>query len=199
MISPQLSQCNRARRTSHSTILRERERGSAYIIALLCLVVLTLVGLSLSLITQTEMEIGSAERTLQRVFYAADAGIAATIAKALTEADYSGRTYRMPEREKGYRLTTYRNDVEVSHFSPIIDPPCNLCEINDAGRYNDDSYEKVTFGVSATSRRRQASANSPLLAQKTIQTNLDVQPWKVTTEAQLTSIEENEGVIGPLP
>jgi Tfp pilus assembly protein PilX len=177
-------------------------QGSAYIVALLVLVVLTLVGLSLSLITQTELEIGSTERTLQRVFYSAESGISSTVAKALTEADYSTRTYRFVERNQVgvVRATTYQSDTEVSQFVPIIDPPCNLCEINDAGTYSDDSYKKVTFGVTSTAQRRRATnvgEASPLYAQKTIDTNVDVQPWKLTTEAQITAIEGNEGVIGP--
>ena len=171
--------------------------GSAYIVALLVLVVLTLVGLSLSLITQTELEIGSSERTMQRVFYSAESGIASTLAKALTEADYGTRNYRFEERNQTgvIRLAIYRNETEVSQFLPIIDPPCNLCEINDAGTYSDDSYKKVTFGVSSTARR-QIAGREAILAQKTIDTNVDVQPWKLTTEAQITAIESHEGTIG---
>ena len=181
--------------------MRNRElfhnEGSAYIVALLVLVVLTLVGLSLSLITQTELEIGSAERTIQRVFYSAESGVASTVAKALTEADYGSRSYRFEERNAVgvVRLANFRSDTEVSQFVPIIDPPCNLCEINDAGTYSDDSYKKVTFGVESAARR-QNEGSTAILAQKVIDTNVDVQPWKLTTEAQLTAIESNQGTIG---
>jgi hypothetical protein len=69
------------------------QAGSAYIAALLVLVVLTLIGLSLALITQSEMQIGANERVSQRLFYAANSGIAASTARALTNADYSSTTY----------------------------------------------------------------------------------------------------------
>ena len=47
------------------------ERGSAYLFALLALLVLTVVGLSLVVITQTESQIGGAEKTSNRTLYAA--------------------------------------------------------------------------------------------------------------------------------
>ena len=175
------------------------EQGSAYIVALLVLVVLTLVGLSLALITQTELEIGSTERTLQRVFYAADSGIAASTAKVLTEADNRPQVYRMEEREQGQRLSAgYRNDVQVSLFAPIIDPPCNLCQINDAGTYNDDSYKKVTFEVSSTGRRRQdvPSGQEPLLAEKELETNVEIQPFDLSTLLQWETFLEQQGNSG---
>ncbi|MBV8202862.1 MAG: hypothetical protein JOZ15_19775, partial [Acidobacteria bacterium] len=51
------------------------ERGSAFIVALLVLVVLTIAGLALTLMTQTEMRIGANEREANRTFYASDSGI----------------------------------------------------------------------------------------------------------------------------
>jgi Tfp pilus assembly protein PilX len=55
---------------------RRGEAGSAYLVAILALVVLTIAGLSLALITQTETQIGANEKMVERAFYAADSGIA---------------------------------------------------------------------------------------------------------------------------
>lgn len=55
---------------------RSGERGSAYIVALMALLVLTLGGLSVALITQTEMQVGVNERLQVRDFYAAESGLA---------------------------------------------------------------------------------------------------------------------------
>ena len=41
------------------------EAGSAYVITLLALVVLTILALSLALVTQTEVQVGSNERTVE--------------------------------------------------------------------------------------------------------------------------------------
>ena len=59
------------------------EAGSAYIMVLLALVVLTIMGLSLSFMTQTELQIGANERVTTRVFYAADAAVDAALANVM--------------------------------------------------------------------------------------------------------------------
>ena len=59
----------------------QREAGSVYVIALLVLLILTIVGLALSLVTQTERLLGANDRITQRVFYAADSGTAVSTAR----------------------------------------------------------------------------------------------------------------------
>ena len=114
------------------------EEGSAYLIALLTLVVLTIVGLSLALITQTEMQIGANERTIQKVFYAADAGVAGSVVKALAGFDYQARTITLDDTE-GLASLNLHHQVETSPFFPILESPCNLCSVNNAGEYGSDN------------------------------------------------------------
>ena len=80
---------------------RAHQQGSAYVITLLALVVLTILALSLTLVTQSEMQIGTNERIIQRIFYAADSGIAATTARALVTNDFSERTIVIRHTLKG--------------------------------------------------------------------------------------------------
>lgn len=164
---------------------RSGEAGSAYVAALLVLVVLTLVGLSLALITQSERQIGANERVQQRLFYAANSGIAASTARALTNADYSSTTYRLPDvgSDLGARsvLTGYGFAVEVSPFYPILEAPCHLCEINQIGTYNEKAFRSINHAVTAVAIRRTAS--SAALAQKTLTSMVEVQPWRQTPEA----------------
>jgi hypothetical protein len=72
---------------------RRGERGSAYIIVLLALVVLTIIGLSLVMVTQTEVQLGANERTINRTFFATDSGIAVSVARHLLEQDDGSFTY----------------------------------------------------------------------------------------------------------
>jgi hypothetical protein len=164
------------------------ESGSAYVAALLVLVVLTLVGLSLALITQTEMQIGANERVQQRLFYAANSGIAASTARALTNADYSSTTYALGD--PGSSIAGLGFEVEVSPFYPILDAPCHLCEINQVGTYNERSFRTINHAVTATAQRRRAGSGA--LAQKTLTSMVEVQPWRQTPEAfeALTRPEE---------
>jgi hypothetical protein len=61
----------RMRTTAH----RRRERGAALVIAILVLAILTVIGIALMLITSTESRIAANEWSVNRAFYASDAGI----------------------------------------------------------------------------------------------------------------------------
>jgi hypothetical protein len=52
-----------------------RERGAALVLAILVLSILTVIGIALMLITSTESRIAANEWSMNRAFYASDAGI----------------------------------------------------------------------------------------------------------------------------
>lgn len=158
------------------------ERGSAYLVTLLALIVLTIIGLSLSTITQTEMRIGANERTLQRVFYAADSGISSATARAIISFSYAPRTYELKDNDTPPALNL-RQVVEVSPFVPLLSSPCNLCEINRAGQYGAQNYYRVNHGVTVTATRR--GLGDVVLAQKGLSAMVDLQPWRPAPEAYL--------------
>lgn len=160
---------------------RRREAGSAYVLVLVAMMVLLVMGLSLAFITQTEVQIGSNERATSRVFYAAESGIAAATARAIVAADYTARTYNIREPGAVPGLD-FKSVVEVSPVLPIQDAPCNLCEINDTGTYSDKSFRKVNHALTAVATRQAGNGTQPL-AQKALTAMVEVQPWKVSTEA----------------
>jgi Tfp pilus assembly protein PilX len=161
------------------------EAGSAYVAVLLVLVVLTIFGLALSLITQTEMQVGSNERTINRVFYAADSGIEAATAQVLVTKDFTARTYLLTDT--GLQLVSgklqFGTQVQISDFQKLQETPCNLCEINQAGSYGGRDYSKTTYSVTATAARfgtlTAGTAKTPL-AQKTLSAMLEMQPFEKT-------------------
>jgi Tfp pilus assembly protein PilX len=159
------------------------ERGSAYVVTLLALVVLTILALSLTLVTQSEMQIGVNERIIQRVFYAADSGIAATTARSLVTNDFSARTLVLEEPETN-QLLNFRNTAEITPLVPILDAPCNLCEINNAGTYSDKAYRKISHAVTVNAARL-GGADDTQTASKTISAMIDLQPWKDPPQAYL--------------
>ena len=169
-----------------------REEGSAYIAVLLVLVVLTIFGLALSMITQTEMQVGSNERTVSRVFYAADAGIEAAIAKALVSRDFGSRTYTYSD--SGLRLVAdgtlqLAAQVEVSDLFQVQEGPCNLCEINQSGGYGGKDFKKVAYIVNATASRfgtMDGGTERMPLAQKTISAIVQMEPFEPAIESLKT-------------
>src|SRR5215468_12432696 len=54
---------------------RRAERGAALVVAILVLAILTVIGIALMLITSTESQIAANEWSVNRAFYASDAGI----------------------------------------------------------------------------------------------------------------------------
>ena len=170
-----------SQRTAPRPSASRGESGSAYIRVLLVLMVLTILGLSLAFTTQTEVQIGSNERVASRVFYAAESGIAAAAARAIVSADYASRAYTFKESGTVPGLD-FKSTVEVSPVLPILDSPCNLCEINNAGTYSEKSFRKINHAVTAVATRYAGTDTTPL-AQKTLTAMFEVQPWKVSPEA----------------
>ena len=165
---------------STATAARSGELGSAYILALLVLVVLTMIGLALASMTSTEVQLGSSERVLQRVFYAADWGLDASSARALAMADYTAKEYTVPESDNapGFNL---RSEVDVSPFFPILASACNLCEVNNVGQYGEKNYYQITHAVTSAADR--VAGVDISTAEKTLASMLDVQPWELVPQA----------------
>ncbi len=159
------------------------QRGSAYLITLLALVVLTILALSLSLVTQTEMRIGANELSIQRVFYAADSGIAASTARALVGSDHSSMTFTVDDAITGPLGIEQR--VDVSPFLPIGSGYCNLCSINQGSDFYQINHA-VTAG--ATREGLDLGGNPVSLAAKTVTVMVEVQPW----ERQIVSLSLEE-------
>jgi hypothetical protein len=149
---------------------RRSEAGSAYIIALLVLVVLSLLGLGLALISQTEVQIGANELTSHRALYNAENGIHLALARKLTVNSTAAEssveeTYRMlfviPEpRQKpdgSYvdpnalpsGASKFGEALEVSPFYRIVEECCDGCACNEGGQ----KLVNVTFAVVARSDR----------------------------------------------
>ena len=176
---------------------RKAEAGSAYVAVLMVLVVLTIFGLALALITQTEQQVGSNEKTINRVFYVADSGIEIATARALVTSDHRSRTYIMTD--SGVDLVDAKlqlgTNVAVSPFYPILDIPCNLCEINNAGSYNERAFRKINHAVTVDAARfatiDKGTSRTPV-AQKTIGAMVEIQPWRATPEAYAAITDQSE-------
>jgi Tfp pilus assembly protein PilX len=161
------------------------EAGSAYVAVLLVLVVLTILGLALALITQTEMQIGANERTVNRVFYATDSGIETAKVQVLVSRDFSPHTYVFSDTGAVFASGTvqFGTQVTVSNFAKVQEGPCNLCEINQAGTYNARDYAKTTYYVESSAQRfgtpDGGNTRQPV-AQKLISAMFELQPFDKT-------------------
>lgn len=132
---------------------RRGEAGSAFAVALLVLLVLSIAGLALTLMTQTEVRIGSNERTTNRSFYAADSGI--EVATALNNVYGLGSTstvFKVNTTNQDTGLTpatTFSDQVTVTPLITLYSAPCPYCQVNQ----NNTNYYFVTYVVNSTAAR----------------------------------------------
>jgi len=123
------------------------ERGSAYIVVLLALVVLTIVGLSLVFVTQTEVQLGSNERTISRTFFAADSALTVSTARHLLENDDRSLTYIQNVSALGGQ--SLADQVQVSKINYLSISPCDWCPVNANGQV----YVNANTSMSGIARR----------------------------------------------
>lgn len=162
---------------------RASERGSAYLFALMVLLVLSVIGLSLALVTQTEVQIGGAERQATRVFYGADSGLRIQLANHLVNGDVEAHT-----RAQGNPIVLDQRTVvgsqvteflEVSPFYPIFSGVCNLCMVN-----QDANYHAINHALASTSVRVGLLGGTETeQARKVVAQMFMLQPWEQTIAA----------------
>lgn len=176
-----------------STARGRRQHGSAFILVLMALVVLTVFGLALASVTQSELAIGSNERTSGRAFYAADAGMNLLLSRKLVLNDGTSKTYVIPDsvRTLGSASGT-RDQVELSMLLPVLAAPCNLCEINNATAYN-TPYQRSNSVYTIFASRvgvQEDRKTTVTLGQRSLSGNLDVQPAQIPPEKQYANQQE---------
>ncbi len=125
-------------RTQRPVPPSRRESGSAYLATLLLLVLLTLIGLSLAVITQTEVFIGGSEKLTTRTYYNAASGVHLMNTYKMVANDTSAQDWRIRQRTIsmfGTALTATER-IQTSPYFPISRRPCNLCMMNDDNAMN---------------------------------------------------------------
>lgn len=163
---------------------RNSESGSAYLATLLMLVVLTVLGLSLAVITQTEVLIGGSEKQATRQVFAANSGI--SLATGLEMVTSSSAAHQLKIAERTETLfgvdTVIADDVCTSPYFQLASSICNLCMLN-----QDAEYAAVQYGVTATALRR---GNAELGSRKSLGAVIALEPWKKSiTGGQFASDE----------
>lgn len=159
------------------------ETGSAYLFALFVLFVLSVIGLSLALITQTEVQIGGAERQATRIFYGADSGLRIQLANHLVNGDVEAHTRAQGNPivldDRTIAGSRVREFIEVSPFYPIFSGVCNLCMVN-----QDANYHAINHALTATaSRVGTLSGADTEQGRKTVAQMFALQPWEQTIAA----------------
>jgi len=159
---------------------RHPQRGSAYLIALMALFLLTILGISVSLVTQTEILSSSQERTIERTFYAAEAGLEASIARALGDGDFGPVEHiaRRNELEQG-EIMNVQERVQSSPFFCMADAPCNLCSINQGSQFVRRNH---MVAVNATRSGVTGDGAEIPVGRKSLSTMVNVEPMQTLVD-----------------
>jgi len=173
MIDRPAANCHRSR--------RRRERGSAFIVALLVLLVMTVAGLALTLMTQTEVRIGANEREANRTFYASDSGIHVSSARTLwTGTNTQTLTILLNTTQQDTGVATppplsFADQIVVTPLYPLYAGTASGTSIN---QNQQTPYAAVTHVVNANSLRvGQLGSTSRAMASKLVGSMIELQPW----------------------
>lgn len=131
-----------------------KEEGSTLMLALMGLVFLTVVGLSLAVVTETEMLIGNNEQIANETFYAAEIGVSTAVTQLLVENNLDRRAFAMPakngdeDRFIGDKTLGYSVD-----FTPVYPVHYSNAAYSTANVGGGSEMLSVFFKTSARARR----------------------------------------------
>ncbi len=153
------------------------ERGSAFTVALLVLLVLTIAGLALTLITQTEVRIGTNERTTNRSLYATDSGIHVATARNLWRgSNVPALTFFLntTNQDTGSSpATTFSDQVTVTPLQAMSWQPSFYGQVNQ----NTQNYSNITYVVNSVGTRVGVNGTTnQTIAKTTLSCMISIQP-----------------------
>ncbi|NJL26419.1 MAG: hypothetical protein HC897_00400 [Thermoanaerobaculia bacterium] len=123
--------------------MRNNSAGSAFVIALMVMVVLTFIGLSLAMVTETEMLLGSNERVINRTFYSADSGIAAAVSQLMVTNSFDKLAFGMLDQPDRPNQPQFIHRVETTSLYPVRFQPAPESTANQG---SDTVYSGFFFG-----------------------------------------------------
>jgi len=79
------------------------QKGSTFILVLIALVVITFLGISLTFVTEIEMQLGGTEKILTQNFFGAESGIQVPVGGVLATNAWEGKQFAFVEGRSGER------------------------------------------------------------------------------------------------
>jgi Tfp pilus assembly protein PilX len=157
-----------------STAPRHGEEGSAYLVVLMLLVVLTIIGLSLSVITQTEVIIGGSEKQSTRQLFSAGSAVQMAAVYEIVASDSAQHKMTLATRQESFfgQSVTIGDRLCTTPFVQVAVGTCNLCMMN-----QDSGYKAAQYGVTATALRH---GDDKLAAKRTVGAILALEPWEAS-------------------
>lgn len=132
----------------------KKEEGSTLMLALMGLVFLTVIGLSLAMVTETEMLIGNNEQIANETFYAAEIGVSAAVTQLLVENNLDRRAFAIgAKNDDNDRFLNGKNLGYSVDFSPLYPVHFATAAYSTANVGGGSEMRSVFFKTSARARR----------------------------------------------
>ena len=152
--------------------LDRHTHGGAYVAALSLMTVLLILGLSLAVLTATEVQIGSNERHIQRALYAAESGVHLAVAKALGHDDYRPMRIELAEPKRALSRAHLVASIETSAFLPVSAHPCHLCQADGS-----NGLSTSVFSITSSGQLAAPTAAERHKVMRRIDAAISLTPW----------------------
>lgn len=122
--------------------------GSALVLVLFIVLILSLLGLSLVFTTEVEMQLGATEQVIARTFYSAESGLHSATSGILATQDWGGEKFAIEEAHvNGQSLGTRITTTRIHAVGPPQHAPMTMA--NEGG----DQYHTFSAIVQGTAER----------------------------------------------
>lgn len=156
---------------------KKKCRASAIVFVLFALLLLTAMGLILMTMTEGEMLMGSNSLLRQRTLLEAENGVHIAAARKVVENDGRAVEVVLADPAGGRSSLQLVNEISIDPVAVIAERPCNFCELNNSGTYNEKSFRAVMHDVGSSGVRRIKNQTTELARQR-IGLDLQLEPWK---------------------
>lgn len=157
--------------------MKNDNRASSLVFVLFALLLLTGMGLTLLTMTEGEMLMGNNSLLRERTQLEAENGVHIAAARKVVENESRAVAVLLPDPVGGRANQAMVNVIEIEPVSVVAERPCNFCELNNSGTYNEKSFRAVTHDIRSDGVRR-AKNQTAEAARQGIALDLQLEPWK---------------------
>ena len=157
--------------------MNRKRRGSSMIFVLFAMLLLTAMGLALVGMTESEMLRGSNSLLSLRTRLEAENGIHIAAARKVVENEGRAVEVILPDPAGGRANQAMVNAIDIEPVAVVVERPCNFCELNNSGSYNEKSFRAVTHEIDSSGVRR-ARGQTLEASRQRLAVDLQLEPWK---------------------
>lgn len=146
--------------------------GSAYLLAVMVISLLSMIALSVGLLLQTEHLAANQEKVIASTHFIAESGVAVAIARATARGSLGAARFRHRGRDSASLLLLDEQADTVASWDRR-EKPCRYCAVN-----SDRAWVVRSFGLRVDAERRLAGSEGPtgVLSRRSLEARVELSP-----------------------